>query len=492
MICTTIARPRHRHILAEHRFLADEGVELVELRVDFINGRIGIKRLIVEGAGPSIITCRRERDGGNFTGSEEDRLVLLRTAVAEGAAYVDLEEDVAGKIPRFGKTKRIVSLHDFDKTPDDLEAIHARLAKLDPDVIKICTMANSPHDNVRMMRLVRSARIPTVGFCMGEIGTPSRILAAKFGAPFTYAAFQRESAVAPGQLGYQEMRDLYRYDEINRETDVFGVIADPVGHSLSPLIHNAAFGHLKMNKVYVPLRIPPGDLARFLDEAPELGIRGLSVTIPHKEAVLEKLTDADESVRGIGACNTIVFDGDRVRGYNTDCQAAMWSLEQAVGGRGGAGSPVKGKKALVLGSGGVGKALAFGLIQRGAEVVLTDGEIDRAKALAERLNCGWIDWSERHGVAADLLINCTPVGMHPNVDQTPFDKEYLRAEMVVFDAVYTPENTLLIKNGREAGCEVVTGVDMFVRQAGLQFKLFTGREGPVELMREVIVKGVGG
>ncbi len=479
-------------MLAEHRFLAEEGVELVELRVDFINGRIGIKRLIVEGAGPSIITCRRERDGGNFTGPEEDRLVLLRTAIAEGAEYVDLEEDVADKFPRFGKTKRIVSLHDFDKTPDDLEAIHARLAKLDPDVIKICTMANSPHDNVRMMRLVASAKIPTVGFCMGEIGTPSRILAAKFGAPFTYAAFQQKSAVAPGQLGYEEMRDLYRYDEINRETDVFGVIADPVGHSLSPLIHNTAFAHLKMNKVYVPLRIPPADLAQFLDEAPELGIRGLSVTIPHKEGVLDKLTDADESVTGIGACNTIVFEGDKVRGYNTDCQAAMCSLEEAVGGSAENGSPVKGKKALVLGSGGVGKAIAFGLIQRGAEVLLTDGEIDRAKDLAGRLNCGWVDWSERHDAASDLLINCTPVGMHPNVDQTPFDKEHMRSEMVVFDAVYTPEETLLIRNGRETGCKVITGVDMFVRQAALQFKLFTGRDGPVDLMREVIVKGVGG
>ena len=471
---------------------------MVELRVDFINGRIGIKRLIVEGAGPSIITCRRQRDGGKFTGSEEDRLVLLRTAVAEGAEYVDLEEDVADKIPRFGKTKRIVSLHDFDKTPDDLEAIHARLAKLAPDVIKICTMANSPHDNVRMMRLVASAKIPTVGFCMGEIGTPSRILAAKFGAPFTYAAFQGNAAVAPGQLGYEQMRDLYRYDEINSETDVFGVIADPVGHSLSPLIHNTAFGHLKMNKVYLPLRIPPDDLARFLDEAPELGIRGLSVTIPHKEAVLKKLTHADDSVTGIGACNTIVFDGDKLRGYNTDCQAAMCSLEEAVlkeasrASHGPGDSPVNGKTALVLGSGGVGKAIAFGLVQRGAKVVLTDGEIDRAKELAQRLNCSWIDWSERHGAAADLLINCTPVGMHPNVDQTPFDKEHLRGEMVIFDAVYTPENTLLIKNGREAGCKVINGVDMFVRQAALQFKLFTGQDGPVELMREVIVKGTGG
>ncbi len=486
MICVSIARGRHRHVTAEHRHLVEEGAELVELRTDYINGPVGIKLLLKDRPGPVVVTCRRQRDGGRWTQSEQQRLVLLRAAVAEGADYVDLEEDIAAEIPRFGKTKRIISLHDFTETPPDLEAIHRRICSLDPDIIKICTQANNPHDNLRMLRLVREAEIPTVGFCMGEMGIPSRILAGRFGSPLTYASSSHEGALAPGQLSFDEMSRVYRYDQIDGETDVYGVIADPVGHSLSPLIHNAAFARLKMNRVYLPLRVPGEHLGQFITEdAAGLGIRGLSVTIPHKEAVIEYLDDVDEAVRGIGATNTVVFHDAQRRGYNTDCPAAMKSLEEALGVK-GREQPFQARTALVLGSGGVGHAVAFGLVRRGAEVVLTDGEPSRATELAQRLKCRSVPWKGRHAVTADMLLNCTPLGMHPNVDQTPFDEHYLRPSMAVFDAVYNPENTLLVKHARQRSCTVVTGVDMFVRQACLQFEHFTGREGPAELMREVI------
>lgn len=313
----------------------------------------------------------------------------------------------------------------------------------------------------------------------------SRILAGRFGSPWTYAAFSHDSALAPGQLSYDQMTKIYRYDEINSETDVYGVIADPVGHSLSPQIHNAAFAREILNKVYVPIRVPGEHLAQFFDDAPEFGIRGLSVTIPHKEAVLELLTEKDESVVGIGATNTVVFEGDRRCGYNTDYQAAMDSLEIATETV-GKERPFEGKTALVLGAGGVGKAIAFGLVQRGAQVILTDGDPERATQLAQRLRCHSTEWDSRHNVTADILVNCTPIGMHPNVDNSPFDKHYLRPSMAVFDAVYNPESTLLVKDARERNCTVVTGVEMFVRQACLQFKHFTGREGPSQLMRDVI------
>jgi 3-dehydroquinate dehydratase/shikimate dehydrogenase len=216
-----------------------------------------------------------------------------------------------------------------------------------------------------------------------------------------------------------------------------------------------------------------------------LGIKGLSVTIPHKEAVLDLLTEKDEAVVGIGATNTVVFEGERRLGYNTDYQAAMDSLEMATETV-GQEKPFEGKTALVLGSGGVGKAIAFGLVLRGARVILTDGDPARATELAQRLRCHSTEWDSRHNVAVDILVNCTPIGMHPNVDDSPFDKHYLRPSMAVFDAVYNPENTLLIKDARERNCTVVTGVEMFVRQACLQFEHFTGREGPAQLMRDVI------
>lgn len=486
MICVSIGRGRHRFVSATHKHLAEQGAELVELRLDYINGPVNLKRLIVDRPTPVVVTCRRKREGGKYKGSDEERLILLRSAIAEGVEYVDLEEDVAGEVSRFGETRRIVSLHDFRKTPDDLEAIHRRLAALDPDIIKICTMANCPSDNFRMLRLVRQSKVPTVGLCMGDMGIPSRLLTGRFGAPFTYATFSHERALAPGQLSFEEMKDVYHYDEINRETDVYGVVADPVGHSLSPLIHNVAFRRLKLNKVYIPLRVPRKDLSEFIGQAPEMGIRGLSVTIPHKEAVIAKLTEVDDAVEGIGAANTVIFQGDRRRGLNTDYQAAMDSLEALVGPTDEEHRPLEGKTALVLGSGGVGKAIAFGLVRRKAKVVLSDGLPERAEELAGRLECRAIDWSLRHTVGADVLVNCTPVGMHPNVDDTPYEKHYLRPGMIVFDAVYNPENTLLVKEARARNCRVVTGVEMFVRQACLQFKHFTAHDGPAELMRDCI------
>ena len=478
-------------MIAEHRHLVEQGAELVELRLDYIRGEVNLKRLIAERPCPVVITCRRERDGGKFTGDERKRILLLRTAIAEGVEYVDIEEDVAAEVPRFGKTRRIISMHDFRKTPDDLRAVHRRLCERDPDIVKICTMANHPRDNLRILRLSRDSDVPTIGICMGDIGVPSRVLAGKFGSPLSYATFHHERALAPGQLSYDQMTKIYRYDQITPETDVYGVIADPVGHSLSPRIHNAAFAKLKMDKVYIPIRVPREDLADFIDWAPELDIRGLSVTIPHKEKVIDKLTQADGAVRGIGAANTVVFEQDQRLGHNTDYRAAMSSLEEALGLTGEEEEPLRGKTALVLGSGGVGKAIAFGLVRRGARVVLTDGVRRCASELAERLKCSSVDWAARQTVSAELLFNCTPVGMHPNVDETPFDKHHLKPSMTVFDAVYNPETTLLIKDASSRNCRVITGVDMFVRQACLQFQLFTGHDGPANLMREVIRRSIG-
>ena len=215
MIVVSIGRGRHKMMIAEYRHLAETGAELVELRVDYIVRTVNLKRLMANKKCPAIVTCRREQDGGNWKGTEQERIVLLRSAIAEGVDYVDLEEDIAGGIPRFGKTKRIVSYHNFEETPDNLREIHDRCCESDPDVVKIVTMAHSPRDNLRVMQLIGESEIPTVAFCMGEMGIPSRILAGKFGAPFTYASFHQERAIAPGQLSYAEMKDLFRYDSIN-------------------------------------------------------------------------------------------------------------------------------------------------------------------------------------------------------------------------------------------------------------------------------------
>jgi 3-dehydroquinate dehydratase/shikimate dehydrogenase len=478
--------------MAEHRHLVDQGAELVELRLDYIaNREVNLKRLIRDRPCPVIITCRRECDGGKWTNNEQERITLLRSAIAEGVEYVDLEEDIAGEIPRYGSTKRIISLHDFEKTPDDLPAIHARLCTLDPDIVKLATMAHNPHDNLRMLTLIRDSKIATVGMCMGEIGTPTRILAAKFGAPFTYATFHHERSLAPGQLSFRVMQDVYHYDAIGADTEVYGVIADPIGHSLSPVIHNAAFYSLDLNKVYLPFRVPSAHLDQFIADCPTLGIRGLSVTIPHKEAVLRHCRRIDGAVKGTGAANTIIFaDDGTILGYNTDYRAAMACLDTKLG-TAERSTPLAGHTALVLGSGGAARALAFGLRRRGADVVIAGRTLARADNLAKDIGCRAVRWEQRYSVKADVIVNATPIGMHPNVDETPFEINHLKPHMMVFDTVYNPEQTLLHKQARKRSCRVISGVEMFVGQAALQFSLFTDRDPPVELMHEEVKRSIG-
>lgn len=489
MICVSIGRTRHSMILLEHKALAEKGAQLVELRLDYIGRAPELGRLINGRPTPVVVTCRRTSDQGRWRGTEDQRLALLRAAIVAEVEYVDLEEDVAGKIPRYGKTKRIVSHHDFEKTPDDLEEIHGRLAKLNADVVKIVTMANSSADVVRMLRLVSKATVPTVGFCMGELGVPSRVLCGKYGSPFSYATFSSERELAPGQLSFDDMRRVYRYDSIDRNTRVFAVVGDPIAHSHSPKIHNAAFQQEGINAVYIPLRIFKDRFAETIDDLAPLKIEGFSVTIPHKEAVMAKVALHDDPVDEIGAANTMYRTDNQWRAANTDYQAIMESvrLGMTVDGE---EQRLEGRKVLLLGAGGAARAAALGLLRAGCGVTIASRTHSRAITLAEQLGCQQIAWENRGSVYADILVNCTPVGMSPNVNDTPYQANWMREGILVFDSVYNPENTLLLKEARERGCRTVSGIEMFIRQAAAQFQLFTGQPAPLDTMRNALRKGI--
>lgn len=470
-------------MMAEHRHLADQGVELVELRLDYIRRAVNLKRLLADRKCPVVATCRRKVDGGRWEGTEKDRQMLLRAAIADGADYVDMEMDVAGSIPRYGSTQRIISYHNFDETPDNLEEIHHQISKLDPDIIKIATKANNPIDNIKALRLCRDSDIPTAAFCMGEMGLPSRVLCGRAGSPLTYATFSEERTMAPGQLSYKQMKEDFLYDTITNETVILGVIADPVAHSLSPVVHNAVIREQKLNMLYLPFRVPKEYLEEFLQICPEMGIRGLSVTIPHKEKCLKSINVLDDNVAGIRAANTILFKEINAYGYNTDCTAALASLKNAIEEKHPGQEVFKGRRFLIMGAGGVARAIAFGLQRQEANVFISARNYKKADALSEALDCKSVDWAARANFDTSVLINCTPVGMFPKMDESPFEANWLDKKTIVFDTVYNPEQTLLIKYAREAGCMTVTGVDMFVRQAAEQYKLFTGQEPNTETIR---------
>jgi 3-dehydroquinate dehydratase/shikimate dehydrogenase len=490
MICVTIGRGRHSSLVEEWKQAASAGVDLVELRIDCLRRDPDLKRILKERPTPMIFTVRRGVDGGLWRGSEEKRQQLLREAIAAGVDYVDLEMDIAPKIRRFGKTRRVISYHNMKTTPVDIRDIAEKCEELDPDIVKIATSATTLAEASRVLHLASVAKKPTLPIAMGEIGVFTRILGARYGAPFTYAVFNPERVFAAGMQTYQVLLKDYAYDRIDARTEVYGVLGDPIEQSLSPTVHNAAFRHLGLNKVMVPFLVPNGELPAFFQELLWVDMKGCSVTIPHKEVLVPLLQSKEGAVERTGTCNTVVIqDQGRRTGYNTDYRAAMDSLEAAMGGQEGDedASALFEKHVLILGAGGVARSIAFGLMRRGANVTITNRHEERATTLAEEVGCRTVTWSARASTMAEVIINCTPVGMHPDVDDTPLPPgAFSRANMVVFDTIYHPENTMMLKLARERGCKTVTGADMFLRQAAVQFKLYTGQEAPIDVMREAL------
>lgn len=487
VICAVIGRTRHKMMQIEIQEAAKRGARLIELRLDFLKKAPDFKRLLAKRPCPMIATFRRPEDGGRWSGTEEERQMLMRQAIVAGFDYIDLEHDVADHIPRFGNVKRIVSYHNLDETPDDLESIYGRMCRQDADIVKIAVSAMQTADSVRVLKLLRDPPAPTIALAMGDLGTCTRILGAKYGSPFTYGAFNKERSFAPGMLSFFELQKTYRFESINAETQVFGVIGDPVGHSLSPLIHNRALQELGINAVYLPFRVPRGDASAFLQQFEAIPVRGYSVTIPHKEQAVKLATEQGLAVNEIGAANTLVRTGTTWRAFNTDMVAAMDSLQANLPtGEDGRQPPLATRTVLMLGAGGVARAIAQGLKREGAALTISNRTHDRALKLAEEVGCKAIEWEGRHTILCDTLINCTSVGMFPNMDDSPVHTSMLKPGLMVFDTIYTPETTMLIREAHERGCHVLTGVDMFVRQAAAQFHLFTGREAPLDLMTDVV------
>ncbi len=487
MICATIGRGRHSSLAEEWNDAAKAGVDMVELRLDCLRREPDMKRILKDRPTPLVLTLRRGADGGLWRGNEDKRQGLMREAIALGVDYIDIEMDVAPKIRRFGKTKRIISYHNTKTTPVDLQDIQEKCEEFDPDVVKIATAATTLAEASRVLHLATTAKGPMIPIAMGEIGVFTRILGRKLGAPFTYAGFNPERVFAVGMIPYDVLKRDYAYKQIDGKTEILGVIGDPIEQSLSPVVHNAAFRAMGLNKVMVPFLVPNGELAVFFKELMWLDVKGCSVTIPHKQDIVPMLQQAEGAVERAGACNTVVIqDGGRRIGYNTDYRAAMEALESAMGGEGAeeSVSPLLDKHVLILGAGGVARSIAFGVARRGAHVTITNRHDDRAARLAEEVGCRAVTWSARASTLVDVIINATPVGMFPNVDDTPLPPAaFSRAGIVVFDTIYHPENTMMLKLARERACQTVTGVDMFVLQAALQFKLYTGKDAPVELMR---------
>jgi 3-dehydroquinate dehydratase/shikimate dehydrogenase len=461
--------------MAEARRL---GADLCELRVDYLRDP-DLPRLLGAKPLPVLVTVRPRWEGGRFEGSEVDRLGLLEDACLHGADYVDVEFRAYKDFNR-RQARLVLSYHDFEKTPEDLERTAAKMGELDPFVVKLACQARGVRDLVRLVRLQRTSPRPAAVVAMGEFGEPLRILYHRYGGWLTYASVRAGAETAPGQLTIEDLVRLYQARTIDDETAVYGVIGDPVSHSKSPRVFNDVFKHLGMNARYVRIRVDDAGAVRELVEAMEL--RGLSVTIPHKQAVMAAFDEADEIARGIGAANTLVAREGRLFGHNTDVVAAMEALREAAVRTWSHG--IYGMRALVLGAGGVSRAIAWGLRGEAARVTIANRTFERGKALAEELGVECVRWHEMAAARPQIVVNGTSVGMAPRAEESPVDPSLFGKGMVALDTVYTPRRTRFLRDAEARGAATIEGVEMFLRQANHQFRLWTGRPIPTEIYKE--------
>ena len=425
-----------------------------------------------------IATCRRREAGGRYDGDVWFQVIDLQVAAVTGCGWVDLEIETAAQpsalayLAHFARV--LVSFHDFRGTPRDLGAIVRRLKRCAGGAIKIATQCNSIADSLRVLELARGRR-NVVAVPMGEVGLPARVLALREGSALAYAAV--EKATAPGQLSLDEMKNLYRADQLDRHTRVYGVIGDPVSHSLSPLMHNTGFRARRMNAVYLPFLVR--DLRDFLSGIGRLGIAGFSVTLPHKERILRHLDDCDPLARAIGAVNTVVVrGGGKLYGYNTDYVGVLRALERRM--------RLAGSRVLVYGAGGAARAVAFALAEGGAVVCVCARHPKRAQLLARAVGGEAVQRARLRRGFFDAIVNATPVGLLPRSARSPLAAAELNCRLVM-DLIYRPMKTRLLKLAERRGIEAVSGVEMFVAQGTAQWEIWTGVRAPVAAMRRAVL-----
>lgn len=519
-LCVSIMVHSTQQALARAAVAAEQGAQMVELRLDHMaDDPTAAVELVGQCPLPCIVTCRPVWEGGEYEGEEDARAALFEHIGPARPAYVDVEltawrrgdalQQAVRRIidhpqqPSPTTTGLILSTHDFEQRPSDLLQRVEEMARL-PEcrVIKTAWRARSLRDNLEAFELPRAGHKPSIALCMGRFGLPSRILAKKFGALLTFASADAQSATAPGQVSVHELKNLYRWDAINEHTAVLGVIGWPVAHSRSPQIHNAGFGEIGYNGVYLPMPIPPeyehlkATLSAWLDAKP-LHFRGASVTIPHKQNLIRFVTEAGGEVeplaRAIGAANTLsVGEDGSLYACNTDYAAALDAVCDAVGIE---RQELAGQSVAVIGAGGVARAAVAGFVHYGAQVVIYNRTFERARDLADQLGG---EEMEGNAVAAPLdelrdsrhriYINCTPVGMHPDVEATPVPEPPAcwGEGTLVFDTIYSPPQTRLLREARDRGCTTVSGEQMFLRQAAAQFQLWTDQPAPMQKFREVM------
>jgi 3-dehydroquinate dehydratase/shikimate dehydrogenase len=489
-ICIALGLPDAAKLMEFARREADAGERFLEFRLDYLaRPEQGLpvisefQRLYPDAT--LLATCRRHQNHGRFNGSIDEQYRILDGAITAGARAVDIEIESA-EMPRAhrefieGRALLVVSYHNYDGTPA-LDPLIRRMLKVQADAYKIVTTARKPSDNLRVLNLAKAyPKTPLILLAMTETGFPTRVLSPLMGCIYTYAAPAATEGTAAGQVTARTLRHLYHIDQCIKEPKLFGVIADPVRHSISPAVHNRALRAKRIPALYLPFLVGPLQLKDFFLLAEQLPLGGFSVTIPHKQRILRYLDSVDALSRRIGAVNTVFRKAGKWHGTNTDSEGVRLPLEKRL--------RLNKASVLVVGNGGSARSAAFTLAAAGAKVAVTGRNADRVRALAKMCGGEALLAEQLAGRHFDVLVHATPLGMWPNVESCYFDGD-VPAELV-FDLVYTPRETALLKRATAQGKTVIPGLEMFIEQAVRQFQLFTGENAPRQAMERAAIEAL--
>ena len=475
MICIPIVSKTTKNTIKDMA-RAEEIADLIEIRADYIKD-LDLEKILAARTKPVIVTITPKNENGQFDGTEKQRTALLRQAVDLGADYIDISIDcpeLSDLIKYCKDTKSIVSYHNYDETPGNLQKISQKIEATGADIIKIATYANKLSDNLRIFELIRRSSKDIIAVCMGELGEISRILAPIYGAYLTFGCLEIGSESAPGQIPAQILRDVYRVNEVEQGFDVYGLIGNPVNKSRGYLLFNSLFKHYDINSLYLNFRVEDiDDFTRYFQGL----LTGFSITMPFKQKLFYILNDITPEAEKIGAINTIVKDRGKITGHNTDIAGIINPLLEKV--------PLKGKAVTLLGAGGAARAAAVGIMAKGGKLTILNRTISKAEKLAKDLGCDFRPVTDFKNIKTDILINMTSVGMVPDPDQSPVDTALVK-DMVVFDGIYNPEKTKLLIEAEKNGCTIIPGTEMFIHQAAEQFKLWTGIDPDLDVMKNIL------
>jgi 3-dehydroquinate dehydratase/shikimate dehydrogenase len=434
-----------------------------------------------------IWTLRSRSQGGQFKGTDEQKYAFLASLLEINPDYIDLDGDTPAEIiTRLQEqasfhTKWIVSWHDFTHTPGNLEDIFLSLSQHRASFYKIATLANQTIDSLRMLNFVQKYNqqkyIALCGICMGELGEITRILAPVVGSPCTYASFTNEEKVAPGQLSIETLLDAYCFRKLHRETKILGLIGNPVDKSWSRLTHQSICNSHKLSAIYLPFLLQDEELPLFFHEIQKLPIKGLSVTMPFKEKVLQWITAS----HGLLACNTLLWENGEIYGFNTDGIGAIKALQMGS---------LQRKKILIIGAGGTARAIAQAAYQAGMQMAILNRTRERAKELANYFDAEWgslEQFSTFIERGYQYIIQATSVGMSPAIENSPvMITEGLMKDTIALDVISSPAETLFIQQVKQQKGQGITGVELFIHQAVEQFKIWFGEQiNPAEIETEM-------